>query len=563
MLTLLRAFAVCTVIVQIALGAPASQAISKNARCGASFGSLTCKGGSFGNCCSQYGHCGSSSAYCGQGCQSGYGTCSSSPSVPPPTQIVSTDGRCGTARGISCSGSKFGDCCSDHGWCGRSAAYRGKGCNPLYGNCTDGQPSSTRAIPSQSSVRSVPLPSSSQFVVSTNARCGSAYEAFPKGMTCRGSKFGNCCSQYSYCGSGESYCGKGCQPGFGNCDARLSAPVSSSTYLASTSKTSMIEVTSTSSATSTFALPSSSFTPDVFSSSSTPVVSSSSSISALSLIAVDTPSLASSVAISSGSSDVQSTTTQTSSSTLSQTPVLSSLVGSPMPTPTTTLGDSPTSSVVPTVDSSTTVSSSEVATSTSTSSSEASISTPISLIDNPSTTVASTSSVLNTPAPAPTSLLLNGDFEATAAADIAWKIRLGGPTYNFMTSDTITAPYSGTQVGSLTYSANSAPFIAMSGQNINLRADTNYKLSAHIKSSMANPPCSMTFTISQTTGTSVLKVISTTAADAINTEWQEVTGSYLHGSADLTLSINVRTLCTRTIINPVTFHIDAITFIVV
>ncbi|KAH6496460.1 hypothetical protein HBI56_181760 [Parastagonospora nodorum] len=443
---------------------------------------------------------------------------------------------------------------TDHGWCGRSAAYCGKGCNPLYGNCTDGQPSSTRTIPSQSSVRSVPLPSSSQFVVSTNARCGSAYEAFPKGMTCRGSKFGNCCSQYSYCGSGESYCGKGCQPGFGNCDARSSAPVSSSTYLASTSKTSMIEVTSTSSATSTFALPSS---------SSTPVVSSSSSISALSLIAVDTPSLASSVAISSGSSDVQSTTTQISSSTLSQTPVPSSSVGSPMPTPTTTLGDSPSSSVVPTVASSTTVSSSEVATSTPTSSSEASISTPISLIDNPSTTVASTSSVLITPAPAPTSLLLNGDFEATAAADIAWKIKLGGPTYNFMASETITAPYSGTQVGSLTYSANSAPFVAMFGQNINLRADTNYKLSAHIKSSMANPPCSMTFTISQTTGTSVFKVISTTAADAINTEWQEVTGSYLHGSADLTLSINVRTLCTRTIINPVTFHIDAITFIVV
>jgi hypothetical protein len=112
------------------------------------------------------------------------------------------------------------------------------------------------------------------------------------------------------------------------------------------------------------------------------------------------------------------------------------------------------------------------------SSSEASISTPISLIDTPSTTVASTSSVLNTPAPAPTSLLLNGDFEATTAADIAWKIKLGGPTYNFMTSDTITAPYSGTQVGSLTYSANSAPFIAMFGQKINLRADTNYKLSA-------------------------------------------------------------------------------------
>ena len=38
--------------------------VSKTARCGASF-DLTCQGSTFGNCCSQAGYCGNTSAYCG------------------------------------------------------------------------------------------------------------------------------------------------------------------------------------------------------------------------------------------------------------------------------------------------------------------------------------------------------------------------------------------------------------------------------------------------------------------------------------------------------------------
>jgi len=34
--------------------------------------------------------------------------------------------------------------------------------------------------------------------VSTNARCGNTYNALPGGMTCKGSKWGDCCSQYGY-----------------------------------------------------------------------------------------------------------------------------------------------------------------------------------------------------------------------------------------------------------------------------------------------------------------------------------------------------------------------------
>ncbi|KAI1772000.1 carbohydrate-binding module family 18 protein [Hypoxylon cercidicola] len=45
--------------------------VSTNSRCGTAYGTQ-CPSG---QCCSQYGYCGAGSAYCGTGCQSGYGTC--------------------------------------------------------------------------------------------------------------------------------------------------------------------------------------------------------------------------------------------------------------------------------------------------------------------------------------------------------------------------------------------------------------------------------------------------------------------------------------------------------
>lgn len=96
---------------------------SSNGRCGTEFG-YTCSGSSFGNCCSQYGYCGSISAYCGDGCQSGYGTCSSrssSSSPSPSTSVVasskvSKDGSCGGTQGYTCLNSVFGNCCSQYGY---------------------------------------------------------------------------------------------------------------------------------------------------------------------------------------------------------------------------------------------------------------------------------------------------------------------------------------------------------------------------------------------------------------------------------------------------------------
>jgi hypothetical protein len=50
----------------------AGLAVSEDGSCG---NGVTCQGSTFGDCCSQYGFCGSSDAYCAAGCQGEFGTC--------------------------------------------------------------------------------------------------------------------------------------------------------------------------------------------------------------------------------------------------------------------------------------------------------------------------------------------------------------------------------------------------------------------------------------------------------------------------------------------------------
>ncbi|OAL55238.1 hypothetical protein IQ07DRAFT_480440, partial [Pyrenochaeta sp. DS3sAY3a] len=53
-----------------------TQPVSRNARCGATFGGQTCQGSRWGNCCSKWFYCGSTEDYCGPDtCQAGYGQC--------------------------------------------------------------------------------------------------------------------------------------------------------------------------------------------------------------------------------------------------------------------------------------------------------------------------------------------------------------------------------------------------------------------------------------------------------------------------------------------------------
>jgi peptidoglycan/xylan/chitin deacetylase (PgdA/CDA1 family) len=114
--------------------------VSTDGSCGTQSGA-TCAGSTFGNCCSQYGWCGSSADHCSAGCNSRFGTCSggsTSPSpapAPAPVAKVSTDGTCGSQGGPTCAGSTFGNCCSQYGWCGSTADHCGAGCNSASGTC--------------------------------------------------------------------------------------------------------------------------------------------------------------------------------------------------------------------------------------------------------------------------------------------------------------------------------------------------------------------------------------------------------------------------------------------
>ncbi|KAK1959974.1 polysaccharide deacetylase [Colletotrichum sublineola] len=166
--------------------------ISVDATCGPNAGNATCAGSTFGNCCSQNGWCGSTSDYCGTGCQAGYGNCTvssatvssaaaavaaSGTSAAVPVILTSLNGNCGPNYGnTSCTGSAFGNCCSQNGWCGSTSDYCGTGCQAGYGNCT---------VSSASSVSGSPI--------SLNGNCGPNYG----NTTCAGSVFGNCCSKNS------------------------------------------------------------------------------------------------------------------------------------------------------------------------------------------------------------------------------------------------------------------------------------------------------------------------------------------------------------------------------
>jgi hypothetical protein len=108
--------------------------LSSDGSCGGSFG---CQGSVHGNCCSQWGWCGSTSAYCGTGCQSAFGTCgtANTSSTGSTALQVSTDKTCGPTTSNTCQGSTFGNCCSQYGYCGGTSDYCGTGCQSGFGTC--------------------------------------------------------------------------------------------------------------------------------------------------------------------------------------------------------------------------------------------------------------------------------------------------------------------------------------------------------------------------------------------------------------------------------------------
>ncbi|KAK2007838.1 agglutinin isolectin 1 [Colletotrichum eremochloae] len=133
---------------------------------------VTCAGTTFGECCSQFGFCGSGPEYCGGG---GGG--------PPET----ADGTCGPDYGDTVCTPVFGACCSIYGYCGSGSDF----CGP--GNCYSGDCDPDEGGPS------------------TNGECGPTKAG---NKICTGTQFGACCSVHGYCGDGDDYCaGSNCHSG--------------------------------------------------------------------------------------------------------------------------------------------------------------------------------------------------------------------------------------------------------------------------------------------------------------------------------------------------------------
>ncbi|KAI9155913.1 hypothetical protein H9P43_009023 [Blastocladiella emersonii ATCC 22665] len=204
-----------------------------------------------GQCCSQYGWCGTTSAYCGTGCSSQCdkvaipnlpvcGGTSPSPTStatatgtavsPSPTGTLVPGGRCILPAGSDqCSATQLcpgGQCCSQYGWCGTTADHCGTGCQ---GQCDKkavaGLPTcGSSSVTATSTSTRTPTPTSTTpsgairtvtpagvCLLNSNLGTCSATEACPGGV---------CCGPDGYCGSGPSNCAKsrGC---LSQCDGEV------------------------------------------------------------------------------------------------------------------------------------------------------------------------------------------------------------------------------------------------------------------------------------------------------------------------------------------------------
>ncbi|KAL2043167.1 hypothetical protein N7G274_004227 [Stereocaulon virgatum] len=146
----------CTTVTKPPRQADPPTAPRTDGRCGSDFGGSTCDAnGPYGGCCSHYGYCGSTAQHClfSNGCQNGCtpaaGTTSADatkptssvaasgtqepvlgkPSTAPSTGPVTTDGTCGAGNGNTvCGNWPQGACCSLYGFCGKTTAHCGSGC---------------------------------------------------------------------------------------------------------------------------------------------------------------------------------------------------------------------------------------------------------------------------------------------------------------------------------------------------------------------------------------------------------------------------------------------------
>lgn len=135
--------------------------------------------------------------------------------------ILTTDNSCGifSNKIVVCGGPPNGPCCSQYGWCGSTSAYCGTGC---VLNCTT-KATTTKVTTTKATSSSVivsPTTSSSVIVLPTTTSLGGVTpSSLPTNListdgTCGGNVIcpnGGCCSVNGWCGNTQAHCGLGCQ----------------------------------------------------------------------------------------------------------------------------------------------------------------------------------------------------------------------------------------------------------------------------------------------------------------------------------------------------------------
>ncbi|KAL2166295.1 hypothetical protein VTG60DRAFT_2954 [Thermothelomyces hinnuleus] len=142
---------------------------------------ITCVGPAFGECCGSDGQCGSTEAYCGIGnCQ--FGDCDEAG--------YTFDGRCGAQfYGLECDGG-WGNCCSNEGVCGNTTAECGAG-NCQSGACEGGGSVSSTTTDTRPPLSTSTSASPTPYLPSPDGTCGynNKYKCTDTLLY-----FGNCCS---------------------------------------------------------------------------------------------------------------------------------------------------------------------------------------------------------------------------------------------------------------------------------------------------------------------------------------------------------------------------------
>ncbi|OUM57234.1 carbohydrate-binding module family 18 protein, partial [Piromyces sp. E2] len=111
---------------------------------------------------------------------------------PSNTPLPISNSKCGPGVAICASGY----CCSQYGWCGKTAEYCDKGCQSEFGECHGKKTTITKTT----TKKSVPTGST--------GKCGDGVAICASGY---------CCSKHGWCGKTSDYCSSGCQKSFGTC----------------------------------------------------------------------------------------------------------------------------------------------------------------------------------------------------------------------------------------------------------------------------------------------------------------------------------------------------------